>query len=186
MAFFSTGTTATPEDRTRYDQLVQVVTLSLDNFRKIGRALKEIRDKELHKLDHITWAECCQQKWKITTQHAARLIDAHTIAELIEPMGSTIQNERQVRPLRGLEPAQQIEAWHEAQKEGGTHEAIERAAAKRKPRKRRPKTLRPTRLRVPGAWVTITPNKKFTTTVAALEHALQMVRVEEERQRQAA
>jgi hypothetical protein len=160
----------------RYEQLKQQVTLGLENFRRLGKALGEIRDKELFKIEFTSFEQCCETHWKISKTHAHRLIAAATIAELLEPMGYEVQNERQVRPLRDLEPDDQVAAWSEAQEEGGTADAVERAAAKRRPRTKKFKLAKPIRLRAAGGWVTITPNRKFVNAELTLAEALKLLR----------
>lgn len=161
----------------RYEQLRQVVTLGLANFRKTGQALREIKETELWRLDCKTWSECCKRHWDITPEHASRLIDAALFADRAEAAGlDPPTSERQARPLRSVPPEEQLTAWQEAIAEGATPQAIERATRKANPRvgnsKERPK---PIRLKVPGASVIIEPNRRFQGTEQALRHALEIL-----------
>ena len=173
MAFFS-NTAVDDAAHQRFEQLAALVQAGLDNFRKIGRALSEIRDKELYKCEFTSFAACCDAKWKITRAHADRLIAAATLADLLAPTGVVISSERQIRPLTQLPAEQQVAAFIEAQEEGGTSKAIERAVRKRRPRKT--KKLRPIRLRSAGGWVTIEPNKKFVSVELTLSELLKAQR----------
>lgn len=170
MALFGT----TPDPRyERYEKLRTVVSLGIDNFRRTGKALKEIRDSELWRLDSATWADCCKTHWKITPQHATRLIDAATFAEEVEPTGSVPQNENQVRALRALPVEDRAEAWSEAAKDGATPQAIRAAVEKRTPR--RSNRPRPMRFRLPGAILIIEPNKRFHGVRETLDFAIQQL-----------
>lgn len=161
--------------RDRYDQLRQVVTLGIANFRKTGLALKEIRDGELWKLDCATWSECCKRHWGISQQHAGRLIDAALFADQVEPTGSIPKTESQARPFRSLPPEERVEAWKEAVAAGGTPDAIATAVATRHPRRSIPKRPKPLRFRVPGATVVIEPNKRFHGAEESLRFAIEMI-----------
>jgi hypothetical protein len=170
-----------PADRERYNQLCQTVDLGLKNFRRVGQALKEIRDGEMHKLESLTFDELCKTRWGFTAQHAGRLITAATLVDLLEPTGYVPTSERQVRPLAALqEPDEQVAAWQEAQDAGGTTADVAAAVAKRTKKKPRPKLAKPTKLRVPGAWVTITPNKKYSGAEQSLVWAIEMLKKQQQ------
>lgn len=155
------------EERQYLDKLEGIVTGGLRSFAAVGRALTLIRDKQLYRESHDTFEAYVAAKWNMSRQHAARLMEAAEIATQIEksPTGAVPETERQVRPLAALEPEQRVAAWTEAVEAspGGkvTPAAVEAAVAKRRPKKRRAKVAKPTRIKVPGATVTITPNRKF-------------------------
>lgn len=168
-----------PEERNYLGQLENVVSAGLRSFASVGRALGLIRDKQLYRETHDTFEAYLDDKWNISRQHATRLMEAAEIATQLQksPTGAVPETERQVRPLASLEPDQRVAAWTEAVEAspGGkvTPAAVEAAVAKRKPKKRRAKAPKPTRIKVPGATVTVTPNKKFDGTVEqALRSAL--------------
>lgn len=89
-------------------------------FYEVGRALMEIRDKELYKLknggEYGTFEAYCKEVWDMGRRNVYYLIDASMVIENVNH-GSQIQtptNERQLRPLSKLEPDQQREAWAKA------------------------------------------------------------------------
>jgi hypothetical protein len=166
----------TDDRRERFETLKQTVDLGIKHFRRTGAALEEIRDHELYKISYGTFEQCCQAEWKITVRHANNLIAAYQTAEQLGTAVPATVSERTLRPLTTLPLEERAEAWNEAQAEGATTDAVEKAVAKRKPRKRRPKALRPIRLRTAGGWVTIEPNKKFVSAEFTLEAAIQTLR----------
>lgn len=167
----------TPDPRReRYEQLRQIVKLGLENFRKLGQALREIRETELWTLDCKTWQECCRKHWGISHTHAGRLIDAALFADAAEAAGLPAPtSERQVRTLRAVEPEERIETWREAQQAGGTPDALATAVAKRNPRVANARKLKPIRLRVPGGTIVIEPNKRFQGVEETLRHGLHLL-----------
>lgn len=161
--------------RERFETLCQTVDLGIKQFRRTGNALKEIRDEELYKVQYTSFEQCCREKWQISAVHAARLIDASTFCDVVEPTGSTPANERQFRALSVLPEAERLEAWHEVQAAGVTPVAIATAIAKRKPRSKKNGALKPLRLKVPGGSVVVTPNRKGKDYETMLNYALQMI-----------
>lgn len=110
------------------------ITNGLRSFYEAGKALCEIRDKQLYKsTGYGTFEDYCQVKWRFTRNYAKRLIDAYSIVNELEetfkmeenvPIG-TFQSsivipttETQARPLTKLEsPELRKEAWEKVVKE---------------------------------------------------------------------
>ena len=163
-------------DIERLAALTRVVTLGLQQFEKVGRALAEIRDSELYRLKSKTFEDFCTQEWGMSVRHAERLISAAAICRELRPTGRTPENERQARQLSSLEPAHRFDAWEETIAETPADEPIAgkvltAAVAKRKKApKGKPK---PIRLRVPGATVVIEPNSRFHGKEETLRFALE-------------
>lgn len=86
-----------------------------------GRALQILRDQRLYRPTHRTFESYCQDQFGHSRQKAYFLIAAAEIYALLSTNGRQIlpANERQIRPLNGLEPAQQLEAWSLAVAEAG-------------------------------------------------------------------
>lgn len=82
---------------------------------QVGEALRDIRDERLYRETHGTFEAYCQARWNITPQHANRQIAAAEVAEVLEPLGSTI-SERQARELAPLrdDPDRMREVWQQA------------------------------------------------------------------------
>jgi len=167
----------------RWESLRQTVDLGLKHFQRTGKALKEIRDDELYRIQYATFEQCCEAEWKITVRHADRLVAAYETSLEIGPVGQNVVSERQLRPLTTLPVGQRRAAFEEASEDGATAEAIERAVAKRRPRKKKSAVMKPLRFRLPGGTITITPNRKFTDLPTILAHLHQVI---EQRSREAA
>lgn len=95
-----------------------VIEHGLKIFHAVGMALLTIREKRLYRADHTTFEAYCQAKWGFSDNYALRLMrGAEVVSNLTEtlPIGRVLPaNEAQVRPLLGLTPDQQREAWQEA------------------------------------------------------------------------
>jgi hypothetical protein len=167
--------TLSEQEREALTKCEQAVTQGFQAFASAGRALALIRDKQLYRESASTFEEYVATRWRMSRQHAARLIEAAAVLENLSPMGSAPNSERIARPLAQLPPEQQREAWSEvvsnapAGTDGTpvvTAAAVEAAVAKRtSKKKKRAKLAKPTRLKVPGATVIITPNKAFAGSV---------------------
>ncbi|MBN1430421.1 MAG: hypothetical protein JXB07_18775, partial [Anaerolineae bacterium] len=88
-----------------------VIERGLSTFMDVGEALLAIRDKRLYRNTHSTFEEYCQERWGMSRSYAYRTIEAAQVAKRLLPMGNIPMSERQARPLTGLEPDEQIEAW---------------------------------------------------------------------------
>jgi hypothetical protein len=97
---------------------------------KMANALIKIRDKKLYRAQYGTFEAYCKARWDIKKSHAYRLLNAAEIVQNLQsvgqspPMGDNVPpdekdvvttpeptHERQLRPLAGLSPEQQREAW---------------------------------------------------------------------------
>ena len=99
-----------------FHRLDLIVRTSLAYFIVAGRALEELRDRELWRAaGRSSWADYCQTIGGLTKVHANRLIRAAEIAGYlakVEPIGFTPAAESQMRPLCRLErPEQFAVAW---------------------------------------------------------------------------
>ena len=89
----------------------------------VGNALLTIRDQGLYR-EFKTFDDYCKAKWGMAKSYAHYLVSGSQVAaNLVLPRGNLytpceIQpiHEKQVRPLRVLEPAQQRTVWDEAVK----------------------------------------------------------------------
>ncbi len=102
-------------ERARLQKLESIVENGLQTFYEVGKALDEIREQKLYRESQKSFEAYCQDKWGIVRRTADRLIGAARVIENLTPMGVKIPaHERQVRPLAGLSPEQQLEIWQEA------------------------------------------------------------------------
>lgn len=106
-------TTMTAIEKTRLDELETVVELGLQTFYDVGMALVEIRDERLYRQDYSTWEAYCRDRWGFNRARANNLISAFKIVNVLDSSESKVlpSNESQVRPLKLLEPEQQVVAW---------------------------------------------------------------------------
>ncbi|RYD85758.1 MAG: DUF5131 family protein [Verrucomicrobiaceae bacterium] len=114
-----TVTSFETDDTGDFARLNEIVRKSLSSFIAAGRALKEIRDRELWRRGGFqNWAEYCQTVGGMTKVHGNRLIRASEIADdlsKVEPIGFAPAAESQLRPLYRIDSkAQQAEAWSRA------------------------------------------------------------------------
>ena len=127
-----------------------------------GKALAEIRDRQLFRDSAATWDQYVDQRFSITKRRADQMIAFAGVKAALDEMGTRVPilSEKAARPLVGLAPDTMAEVVAEAASspEGVTAGSIRKAAARR--RKGKVKVHRPRRFKVPGAVVTITFNRK--------------------------
>ncbi len=169
----------TDTERSELLRIEMVIRTHLASYAEVGKALAAVRDKQLFRETHESFEAYISDKWKMSPQHANRLIAAAGVATNLEPAGSIPANEYQARPLARLEPADQLHAWQDANELAGdevlTVAHVEEAVGRRSPKKKR-KLAKPVSIKVPGASVRITPNKAFVSVEAALLAALDKIR----------
>ena len=102
-----------------YEAVIQKAVYS---FIEAGNALRAIREDRLYRETHTTFEDYCQQRWQITRHHANRMIVGAGVAEDLEPIGSTLKNLEQTKPLGRLSPSQRRDAWTIAQEKAGSNE----------------------------------------------------------------
>jgi hypothetical protein len=109
-----------------------IIERGKQTFVEVGAALLDIRDRRGYRFEYATFEEYCRKRWDFGRVYAHRLIEAAEITANLLPMGNIAgkldlsdpatwpegvklpENERQTRPLAGLEPEQQREAWKRA------------------------------------------------------------------------
>jgi len=164
-----------PRDQADLDRLAAIVERHVADYRAVGTALREIRDRKLYRATHETFDDFARDRWQMERSHAYRLIDAAEVARNLSPSGDVPKTENQARPLTSLKPAEQLAAWSEAKTAAGneplTAKHVQAAADKRRPRKkyRRPKSIR---IKVPSGIVIIEPGKAFAGADIALGEAI--------------
>ena len=186
----------TEADRPELERLVGVFERGLAAWADAANALKDIKDKQLWRLDgHKTWELWCGNRLGVSSRRILQLEQAagfgRQMAELLpSKTGSGAlpfqmpSSPAALEPLAGLETAEErVDAYMEASMEAGgepTREQVKRAVSKRKGRAPLPK---PRRYRVPGATVRIEFNRKTNGSVLdALQAALKLAEEDLERQ----
>lgn len=100
--------------RLRLDELEEIIQRGQQTFIDVGRALLEIRDERLYRVEHATFEDYCRDRWGWSREYAFRLSQAAQVADML-PMGN-IQTERQARELAPLleQPERMREVYQEA------------------------------------------------------------------------
>jgi hypothetical protein len=98
------------------DRLIRLENLIARNqcrFHEIGKALKEIRDSRLYKLNLFNSFEAyVRARWDMGKSQAYRVIEAYQVVNNLSPIGDILpSNESQVRPLVPLDPIEQRKIW---------------------------------------------------------------------------
>jgi len=114
--------TLTVKEKSELDTLEGIILREMGSFIAVGKALQTIRDQRLYREEFNAFNDYCKEKWGLERTYAHRLISGSQVADnLVLPRGNLytpceIQpiHEKQVRPLRPLEPEQQCEVWEEA------------------------------------------------------------------------
>lgn len=169
-------------------ELEAIVERGLTAWQEVAAALTTIRDDMLYRLTHPTFEHYLQDRWGLKSRRAYQLIRAGQVAQTLN-QGAEIQaptSERQVRPLAGLSPDQQRQAWATAvavapkDDDGKAHvtaaivaDAVDQVAPKRKRKAR--KKLRPFRIKIPHGVVIIERRNEGLTAAKALADALEIL-----------
>ena len=144
-----------------------------------GKALAEIKDRQLFRDSGRTWEDYCQERFRITRRRADQLVAFAGVKAALDETGTRVpeMSEKAARPLVGLTPEDMAEVVAEAagSAEGVTAGSIRKAASKKKSSKA--KVPKEWREKVPGAIVRVALNAKGVkagvTIEAALEAALE-------------
>jgi hypothetical protein len=167
-------------ERLELTQCVETVRRGLQSFVEAGEALTRIKAKQLYREKHSSFEAFASAEFGLSGRRLDQLVESFGIMQTLKSVSPNVPTpkvEAAVRPLAGLSQVDQVEAYAEAVAASGgaapTPRRVREAADKRRPKgKRLPK---PTRFKVPGAVVTVTPNKAFGGVAAALLAALEQV-----------
>jgi hypothetical protein len=104
------------EQKTKLKRCEAMIKDGFDGMFEAGRALLTIRDERLYREKFSTFDEYCRERWGYSKTHANRMIGAAGVANVLTPIGVTVENESQVRALTGLKPAKVTKIWGKAAK----------------------------------------------------------------------
>lgn len=154
-----------------------------------GKALAEIRNRQLFRDSATSWDNYVTARFKITKRRADQMIAFAGVQAALEEMGTRVPDlsEKAARPLVGMDADIMAEVVAEAAGTPGgvTAGSIRKAASKRKAKAS--KVPRPRRWRVPGATVIVTWNRKGSGDyIDALKAALRQAEDDIEGQAEAA
>jgi len=140
-----------------------------------GKALHEIRTRQLFRDTAATWEEYVTTRFKITRRRCDQMVAYAGLRDVLDETGTRVpeMSEKASRPLVGLSPDTISEIVTEAagSPEGVTASSIRKAASRRRKAKAL-KVPRPVRLKVPGAVVEIAFNAKAAAGGFNVEAAL--------------
>lgn len=155
-----------------------------------GKALAEIRDRQLFRDTSKTWENYVHDRFRMTKRRADQVIAFAGIDTVLREMGTAVPeiSERAARPLVGLSPETIREVVTEAAATpAGVTPATLKAAASKRKKTKTPKVAKPRRFKVAGAIVTITFNRKGTgSAVDALAAAMRQAQADTDLQTDAA
>src|SRR4030042_6085647 len=103
-------------ERVRLEQYEKIIERGKQTFIEVGSALMSIRESRLYRATHATFEDYCRERWGWSQRNVNYQIKA---AEIAAHLGTAVpkpEAEKHVRPLAGLEPKDQAEAWGEAVK----------------------------------------------------------------------
>lgn len=111
----------TTTEQTHLAELEAVIETGLQTFYEVGNALAAIREARLYRADYATFEDYCRERWQMSRAYAYRMIGAAEVVENLSPIGDIVPpvNESQARPLTGLAPKQQRQAWQKANEAAG-------------------------------------------------------------------
>lgn len=188
--------TLTPDELaalTRLEAAVEAGVSATLTVIEAGKALAEIRDRQLHRDSAATWEDYVQNRFRITRRRADQLVAfaglKATLDAVSEKTGTRVPvlSEKAARPLVGLAADTISEIVTEAAEspEGVTAGSIRKAAGRRKS-KAKVRVPRPVRFKVPGGIVVIEINAKGVKAGITVEAALQAAVEAARRQAEAA
>jgi hypothetical protein len=157
----------------------------LSHFLEVGDALRYIQNAQLYfrpghpDQSYSTWKDYLDRRWRMSEQHAMRLIAAAEVVHELAGKGYQVlpSTESQARPLASLPAEQAAQVWSEVvattPPEAITAAAIEEKALKyRKPRRNRNRKPAAVKLRGKGWRVTIERDLATTDLEAVLFEAI--------------
>jgi DNA modification methylase len=100
-------------DRAQLRQLEDVIETARRWQLEEARALLTIRDRRLYRLTHHTFEAYGMERWGFEHAHLYRLCAWAEVADAVSPIGDIPLRESHARPLFGLSPEQQRDAWRE-------------------------------------------------------------------------
>jgi len=100
-------------EQDRLTRLENLIARNQCRFHEIGKALKEIKDSRLYKLNLFdSFKTYTRARWDMGKSQAYRLIEAYQVVNNLSPIGDILpSNESQVRLLAPFDPMEQRKIW---------------------------------------------------------------------------
>jgi hypothetical protein len=109
----------TLQESSRLIELEKIVVAGMQSWIEVGEALIEIRDSRLYRIEAKTFEEYCQSRFKMSRQHANRLISSAPIARSLETTVSI--SEKAVREIAKVAPEKRQEVFQKATESASGH-----------------------------------------------------------------
>lgn len=167
----------------RLEALVDAGVAASSAVLEAGRALAEIRSRQLYRVTGDSWEGYVQARFGLSRRRCDQMISFAGVADTLEGSGTPVPpslSEGAARPLVGLdaEAVAEIVAEASAAPGGISPATIRKAAAKRrKPKAGKASAWRPRRWKVQGWVIVATPNRKASIPPA---EALRQAQAQEE------
>jgi len=128
----------TEAEKRSFEENEQAIEKGSNAYWEAGKALMDIRDRQLYREQYSTFEAYCMGKWGFGKSQAYRHIDAVKTLAWLSPIGEVPKRlpgcESQIRPLVGLKPEEVKTAWNKAVAVAGekpiTAKIVEAEAAK--------------------------------------------------------
>jgi hypothetical protein len=118
--------TLSSSDHERLQTLERTIEKGLPAFTAVGKALLQIREEKLYRLQYKSFEEYCRDRWALEHSHAYELMRSAEVSKNLETSAIAEvlpTREYQIRALTSLSPEQQIRAWTQAVAETGKGKA---------------------------------------------------------------
>lgn len=122
-------------DEERFPLLEKIIDENIKSFYLVGCALREIRDRNLYKIQGFDkFEDYCQAHWDMGRRNANHLIGSANVVDNLKNntrMTHLPSNQTQTRPLVSLSSELQIEVWRRAVQLSSKTKKISEALIKR-------------------------------------------------------
>lgn len=111
-----------PEESAQLAANEKIIREGLQSFLDVGTALQRIRDGRLYRLRYATFAEYCDERWRISRPRAYELMNAALVVSAIadkNPDLPAVSRESQARELAKVPESARAEVWREANEQTG-------------------------------------------------------------------
>ena len=95
----SSGDTLTTAESTRLEELEAVIERNMDAVVAVGKALREIQENKLYRVEYRTFARYIEERWKMSRSRGYRQIQFVKDVEM-SPVGDKLKTERAARKRR--------------------------------------------------------------------------------------
>jgi hypothetical protein len=160
------------QEESRLDELKRIITDGIRGWFAAGKALQEIKAKQLYRRDYATFEIFASAEFRLSENRLRQIIDAtqfleSVVAQLPEAATPTLPTERTIRELKTIPKAERVEVYAEAvavesqaagKPTAPSVKTVRESVAKRAAKAGRKARHKPQTFRLPGCSVRITWN----------------------------